>query len=225
MPRDPQFYEKLEFGNTYHVYNRTNNHEDLFLLDEMRFLFLRNLKRYLEGYFTIHSFCLLKNHFHLLVTVSDISNICKHLSTKDAGELLVIEKNFIEINDNQRLEISHALLNRQFRRLFTSYSVSFNNKFQRAGNLFHRPYKRKLVANDVYFKKLILYIHKNPLKHKLEESFDDYYWSSYQEYLNQDEYITSHKKTISVFKNLRRFEKFHHRKVDYRKVNDLLLEN
>jgi len=197
----------------------------LFLIDEMRFIFLYNMKKFLDGYFTVHAFCLLQNHFHVLLTTNSIESIYKHLSDKDKDTLLTLERRFIESNDDQRLELSHSVLNLQFIRLFTSYSVRFNHKFQRSGNLFHRPYKRKLVYNDEYFKKLVLYIHKNPLKHKLDEPFDHYYWSSYQEYIHQDEYISAHEKTLCLFKSLKRFIKSHQRKVNYNKVRNLLLEN
>ena len=61
----------LEQGCFYHIYNRGNNKEDLFLEEENYAYFLLLLKRYILPIADIYSYCLLKNHFHLLIRIKD----------------------------------------------------------------------------------------------------------------------------------------------------------
>jgi len=49
----------------------------------------------------------------------------------------------------------------------------------RHGSLFERPFKRKLVSDIEYFKRLVVYIHNNPVHHGFTQYAMDYPWSSY----------------------------------------------
>ena len=66
---------------TYHVYNRTNNKELLFRLDENRLFFLRQYAKYLEPYLDTFCWALLPNHFHFLVRIKSNENIKNYLKT------------------------------------------------------------------------------------------------------------------------------------------------
>ena len=50
------------------------------------------------------------------------------------------------------------------RRLLTGYAVSFNRRHRRHGHLFQNRYKSILCQEEVYLKKLVRYIHLNPLR-------------------------------------------------------------
>jgi len=55
-------------GAHYHVINRGNNHENVFLNDRDREKFIEYLEKAGERYsIVIHTYCLMDNHFHLLV--------------------------------------------------------------------------------------------------------------------------------------------------------------
>lgn len=62
----------LEEGLFYHIYNRGNNRERLFYRNENYRFFLRRYDEYLSDYVETYSFCLLPNHFHLLVRVKEL---------------------------------------------------------------------------------------------------------------------------------------------------------
>ncbi|MGB0880306.1 MAG: transposase [Polaribacter sp.] len=65
--------EKLESGNFYHIYNRGNNSQYVFL-DELNYSYFLNLvKKYLVPISKIYCYCLLKNHFHILLRIDDDS--------------------------------------------------------------------------------------------------------------------------------------------------------
>jgi len=52
---------------------------------------------------------------------------------------------------------------------------------QRTGALFKRPFNRIPVDNESYLIRLIVYIHQNPQKHKFENDFCEWNYSSYHE--------------------------------------------
>lgn len=65
MPR-----RKIPFsaGNVYHIYNRGNNRASIFFERENYLYFLEKLRLYFAPESVrIHAYCLMPNHFHLLV--------------------------------------------------------------------------------------------------------------------------------------------------------------
>lgn len=61
--------ETLHKDNTYHIFNRGINSGAIFHSDENKMYFLRILKKYLEGKADVYAYCLMDNHFHVLLTV------------------------------------------------------------------------------------------------------------------------------------------------------------
>ncbi len=64
--------------------------------------------------------------------------------------------------------------------LGVSYSTWHNARHERRGHLFQGRFKSFLVAEDAYQHRLLLYIHRNPLRARLVERLADYPWSSYR---------------------------------------------
>src|SRR5690606_24362917 len=62
--------EPLENGNYYHIFNRGNNKQSIFFEDANYPYFLQLVKTHILPIGTIYAYCLLKNHFHLLVRIS-----------------------------------------------------------------------------------------------------------------------------------------------------------
>ncbi len=61
--------EIVEENNFYHIYNRGNNKQDIFLEEDNYFYFLKLLKKHISPIARIYCYCLLKNHFHLVVEI------------------------------------------------------------------------------------------------------------------------------------------------------------
>ncbi|MCP4751805.1 MAG: transposase [Proteobacteria bacterium] len=59
------------------------------------------------------------------------------------------------------------------RKLLTGYAVSFNKRYKRSGHLFQNRYKSILCQEQSYLLELIRYIHLNPLRAKLMESYSE----------------------------------------------------
>ena len=70
--------------------------------------------------------------------------------------------------------------------LMTSYSMYFNNKYQRVGPLFQNRFKSILVENDSYFFQLSQYIYLNPVRAGLVDNPLDYEYSSIKEVLKME---------------------------------------
>ncbi len=96
-----------------------------------------------------------------------------------------------------------------FSNLFNAYTKAVNKKYNRNSSLFQRQFKRKLVSDETYLKNLILYIHNNPVNHRICEHPMEYAWSSYlANCLDKD---TNLKKTeaIDLFNDVENFKTSH----------------
>ena len=67
--------EPLQNGKYYHIYNRGNNHENLFRTPDNYEHFLRLYEKYISPIAGTFAWVLMKNHFHLLVKVKDEKDI------------------------------------------------------------------------------------------------------------------------------------------------------
>ncbi|MEM7017584.1 MAG: hypothetical protein AAF512_09650 [Pseudomonadota bacterium] len=68
MPKETQLIE----GQYYHLYNRGNNGENLFLEPRNYEYFLKLYARYIYPAADTFAYCLMKNHFHLLVRMKPL---------------------------------------------------------------------------------------------------------------------------------------------------------
>ncbi len=208
------FYE----NGIFHIYNRTNNKELLYKTDENRLYFLKQYAKYLQPFLDTFSWCLLPNHFHFLVRVKEASTIkanlrkrlnrddifWKDVISKPTTNLKPIEQKFLkdEVTVDELIEF-------EWRRLFISYSMAFNKQHNRTGNLFNRPFKRIEVNKESYFTQAIIYIHANPLKHKLLKDFTAYPWSSYQSILSNKPSQLCKQDVLEWFGGVKQFTAIH----------------
>jgi putative transposase len=203
----------------YHVYNRTNNKELLFKTDENRLYFLRQYAKYLEPF--LDTFCrtLLPNHFHFLVRVKNSETIKRHLETIASEKLKPVEKKYLE--DNTTTEL---LLEFEWKRFLTSYSMAFNKQHNRTGNLFHRPFKRVLVNKESHFTQAIIYIHANAFKHGVCKNFKDYVWSSWKSITSSNFTKLCRQEVLDWFGGLERFIDAHNKLTEFYYGGEISIE-
>lgn len=72
-----------------------------------------------------------------------------------------------------------ALLNKIMRGLNLSYTLYFNDKYQKVGHLWQDRFKSKIIEKDAYLLECINYIETNPLRANLVSRLNEYSWSSY----------------------------------------------
>jgi len=188
-------FRKTEFveGEYYHIYNRGNSKQKIFLDDKdrerfLKLLYLCNSKQRIdfsndivrrkinawdfekgEAIVDIGAWTLMPNHFHLYITPKT----------------------------EARLPSGNAITD-FIHRVLTSYSKYFNAKYHRTGSLFESKFKSVHIKNDQHAKYLFSYIHLNPIKlidsrwkergikNKKEalKFLNSYKWNSYLDYLD-----------------------------------------
>ena len=62
---------KLKPNGIYHIYNRGNNKQKIFLLKQNYEFFIQKIDRQLSGTIDLLAYCLMPNHFHLMVSTSE----------------------------------------------------------------------------------------------------------------------------------------------------------
>lgn len=145
-----QALDALEFGQYYQIYNRGINGCDLFISEENYQYFLSLYEKYIDPIAETFAWVLMPNHFHFLIKLK--------------GK-----------KDLSGLKPPHQY----FSNLFNAYTKAANKRNNRQGSLFERPFKRKLIDDETYFKNLVLYIHRNLVNHGFCEHPLEYGWSSY----------------------------------------------
>ena len=151
MPTNPT---PLVFGNFYHIFNRGNNHENVFLQERNYTYFMELWWKYTFQIAETYAYCLLKNHFHAAVFIKNKEDL-KGIKLKEPS--------------------------RYFANCFNAYTRGVNNATGRSGALFERPFERIPVTDERYLMRLIVYVHQNPQKHKFVNDFRDWGYSSYHE--------------------------------------------
>jgi len=153
-----QKFENFTYGNPYHLYNRGINSCNY------RY-FLSLYEKYVDPIAETYAWVLMPNHFHFLVRVKEDSTPVRVLNP-DGDRILTPSQ--------------------QLSKLFNAYAQAFNKRFDRHGSLFERPFKRKLIEGEDFFKNVLLYIHNNPVHHGFRTLPEEYQWSSYSGYLLPD---------------------------------------
>jgi len=67
--------EILEKDYLYHIYNRGINSENIFLSDENKTYFLKLLSKYLSEKIDVYAYCLMNNHFHIVLKIIEEERI------------------------------------------------------------------------------------------------------------------------------------------------------
>ncbi len=67
----PESSSALQPSQYYHIYNRGNNRENIFVSEENYRYFLKLYAVHIEPVADTYAYCLLKNHFHVLVRIKD----------------------------------------------------------------------------------------------------------------------------------------------------------
>lgn len=138
-------------GEYYHIYNRGNSKQKIFLSkkDYERFvalLYIANTRdsfnffdlqksgdifshKIEDGLVSIGAYCLMPNHFHILIT-----------------------------------PLSEDGLSKFMQKLSTAYSMYFNETHKRTGGLFEGKFKSQHISSDKQLKYNFSYIHLNPVK-------------------------------------------------------------
>ena len=175
------YWAKLEPNVCYHIYNRAIGHENLFLKPAHYDFFLSRWEKYLLPYFSIYAYCLMPNHFHLLAKAKPLDEqVLADIQNHPSKKAQAFIRNEVDIE---------AFYSELFKSLFTSYTGAFNKEQERHGSLFQQKYKRLAIGDNKHFLAVLHYIHHNPIHHRFRKNYEDWNYSSYNEYAYSGEHI------------------------------------
>lgn len=218
----------LATGEIYHIFNRGNAHQPIFinkrdyqhfsetlafylyqfpplrlskfstLSKKRRCKILKKLSQKKAYLVEIVCLCLMPNHFHLLTKQSTKNGISKFMS-----------------------------------QLQNSYTKYFNIKRKRVGSLFQGQFRAKRIETEEQLIHLSRYIHLNPYSSfivKTTKQLKTYSYSSLPDYLGKKNYPFLQKELIlDLFKNKKSYQDFVFNQADYQrelaKIKHLTLEN
>ncbi len=189
----------LEPGHAYHIYNRGNNGENIFVEPRNYRYFLHLYAKHVEPIATTYAFCLLRNHFHLFVRICETDGA--------SGKLL-----------------DSCSARQHFANLFNAYAKAINKAYQRSGSLFQEHFGRIEVTSETYFAILIRYIHRNPQKHGFVTDFRDYPYSSYHVFLGDRPTRLPRAEVLEWFGNRTRFARLHDTDDEMQPIAHLIAE-
>ena len=157
MPTD---IPPITYGTFYHIYNRGNNSENIFFQERNYAYFMDLWWKHISPIAETWAYCLLRNHFHATVYIKN-------------------KKDLTGFGNLSGLKYKEP--SQYFSNFFNAYARGVNIATQRTGALFERPFNRIPVDSVSYLVRLIVYIHQNPQKHKFENDFRNWNYSSYHE--------------------------------------------
>jgi len=180
--------EPITHGNYYHVYNCGINGVSLFREKKNYEFFLQLYEKYICPIADTYAWCLMGNHFHILIRIREENEI-------DLNRLYTSDRILYPVRGIKPPHI-------YFSHLFNSYAQAYNNMYARHGGLFERPFKRKLISSEKYFRRLVLYIHNNPVHHGFCEHPVEYLWSSYIGSISDKRIIVKQELLVERFNKL-----------------------
>jgi len=193
---------QLEADKYFHIFNHAVGDEKFFKNDRNYQFFLDNLKDYIPPIADLLCYCLMQNHFHLVVKFHSIEELKKEFSKN--GKFKETELTSDKISE---------LLSKQFSNYFNKYAKSFNAQEYRRGSLFKRAFMRIPINSESYLIRLIRYVHHNPVKDKLVSLPYDWKYSSYNALVSQKPTMLVRAQVIDLFEDLDNFI-FYHKQQD-----------
>ena len=189
----------LQYGKYYHVYNRGNNRENIFVEERNYRYFLQLYAKHVAPVADTYAYCLLRNHFHFLLHIKDLTGLADLSGLKKPSQYLS--------------------------NLFNAYTKAFNKAYNRTGALFQRPFGRVEITSDAHFMWLVIYIHQNPQKHGFVDDFRTWPYSSYHTLLSTKLTRLKRDDVLTWFGGVEAFGISHQQEVDEHLVAPLVLED
>ncbi len=146
----------------FHLYNQSNGNKTIFHTDQNYCLFLGKLVRQMKPAATILGYCIMPNHFHLLVIPKHELNP-KHTMDGESNERL------------PTLELSKALQSMQM-----GYTKAYNAFYRTSGSQFRQNSKSKYHGPSLA--PGLNYLHQNPVVAQLVDHPSEWGYSSFNEY-------------------------------------------
>ncbi len=176
-------------ADIYHIYNRGNNQQRIFFSRRNYLFFLKKIKKGLTPHCDILAWCLMPNHFHLIVHCPEA------LPGRQESDVPGLARGVGVVQP----------LNRAIAILLSSYTKAINRQERRTGSLFQQKTKAKSLtgsADPDYPFVCFHYIHQNPLRAKLVKQLEDWEFSSFRDYAGLRDGTLANKALAYQFVNI-----------------------
>ncbi|GAB2761846.1 transposase [Salinimicrobium soli] len=187
--------EVLEPDKYYHIYNRANGNEKIFLNKGNYSFFLHKYQQHIQPIANTLCYCLMPNHFHFLIKIRPSEEI-EQTGHEDPSKM-------------------GLYCSKKFSNFFSSYAQAYNKQHNRTGSLFQKNFKRKIVDSEKYLFQLIHYIHLNPVRANLVEKPEDWEFSSYQKLTSTGPTFLQKKEILGLYDGIENFEYVHSKIISY----------
>lgn len=185
----------FESNHIYHIYNRGNNSQNIFFTRGNYLFFLQKIRKHILPYADVLAWCLMPNHFHLMVYVK-ITELRLDTVLGESKDKFGVKWGTVV---NRERDFNHSIAI-----LLRSYTRAINNQENRTGSLFQMSTKAKCLTDNSlnspawfsssfgtiiniedstksYPQVCFSYIHSNPVDGKLVERPEDWEFSSYRD--------------------------------------------
>ena len=214
----------LRYDTYYHIYNRGVNRENIFIEERNYAHFLNLFAKHIEPIADLFAYCMLRNHFHMMVRVKSKEEIIEYNETLGVSSVNRVKTLKVFTPDSehenqesaarheevsQRKPLGFEYPSRQFSNFFNAYAKAINKAYGRTGSLFQHPFGRVPVTSDRQFWNVIAYIHQNPQKHKFVDDFRDWKYSSYGIILSDTKTSVKRSEVFEWFGNKEQYLELH----------------
>lgn len=184
----------------YHIFNHALGKENLFRSDDNYRYFLNKYAEHVQPVCKTLSYCLMSNHFHLLVQIR---------SEEAINEWLLSQNKKVSTP-----ETFHKMVMQRFQNFLNGYTQAYNKMYDRKGGLFLHFLKRKKIVSDAYLSKIVHYIHYNPVHHGFCREVMDWPHSSIHAYYFDKPTKLDKEQVLKWFGDKQEFWRFHQHKPD-----------
>jgi hypothetical protein len=103
----------------------------------------------------------------------------------------------------------NKIIIQQFSNFFNCYTKSVNVEQNRSGSLFKKHFKRRIILEEQYLGRIVLYIHLNPVHHKITDDYQNFRWSSYHRILSDKPTKLKRCEVLDIFGGRENYIKSH----------------
>jgi putative transposase len=199
---------RLKPNKYFHIFNRGHNSGEIFIEEENYRHFMRLYAKYIVPVADTYAYCLMRNHFHLLVKIKDLE-VATALDLDGQCRIMNVHKASCDHQSLGGKGLGLCNPTQAFSNLFNSYAKAFNKRFRRTGEVFEKRFHRIEVTSDAYFMRLLFYIHCNPQKHGVVSDFRKYPYSSYKALIGNYPTSLARSEVIKRFGSRNEFIEFH----------------
>ncbi len=218
----------------YHIYNRGNNKQRIFYKEKNYPYFLLKFATYMSAYVDLFAYCLLPNHFHLLVRIKTVEEILEsaindfplinqkarrlwdfpssNTSFFNKKKVALTDILQMDITEDMQIKIASWAVMERIRIWLMGYAKAINKQEKLEGSLFRKNIRRKEAEEIDYLKYLIWYIHNNPVHHNLFHSLQEYSHSSYQSLISNKPTKLKRMEVLQLYEGLSGFTQYHKEK-------------